>query len=532
MNLAFVLLCGLSLGAASVRPGPEPELGPEPGPVPLSATDSLRATGTATPTVAAEIEPVEPSASVAEASVSEVSVAEASVSEASVAEVSVALHKPSVVPQKRRRVVVQTLKSPDDLTLFARDLSEDVVVHLGTMAEAENLFVLSEAEVDLMMKHASESAELSTEDCRRAEACLARISEAAEADLVVFGRLGRLGDSYVAVLSLLNVDRAQVERAETCTGQTKKELSASIPQALNRLFGIQANESEHRSASASASASRTGSGSGSASGSTEETVAHTMIDSAAMIAVVPITGLEDQPSIASTLTQILGLEIRRYEYSVQTRDELLTMLHYAVNRHELQKSEIPLDEVLIEIAGSMGVDYLTTGNVGALDETTVIILKLIDIHEAKVVERIAESYRGPLEHLPTVMRFATARLLGRTIEGQGDLAIVTNAEGNYRVDQDLHGPLQAEVTSVEKLSASKHRLQLQAEGFYPYVADVFIDPSGDQPIRFKPELVEIPTPWYKTGLFWGLTGTVVAGVTTAVLLATLPPKGSAGNGEF
>ena len=38
---------------------------------------------------------------------------------------------------------------------------------------------------------------------------------------------------------------------------------------------------------------------------------------------------------------------------------------------------------LVEIGGALGVDYLVSGSVGKLGDAFVIILKLMDVHEAK-----------------------------------------------------------------------------------------------------------------------------------------------------
>src|SRR5262249_48843674 len=113
-----------------------------------------------------------------------------------------------------RRLVVYSLRAEPELEDLAQRITDALLVHLGKRSDVG---VLGEAEMRLILSDLQEEADLSNEDCRRAEECLVRLSQAADAEQMLVGRLGRLGDSYVVTLSLMNTARAIVERSDTCS---------------------------------------------------------------------------------------------------------------------------------------------------------------------------------------------------------------------------------------------------------------------------------------------------------------------------
>jgi hypothetical protein len=70
----------------------------------------------------------------------------------------------------------------------------------------------------------------------------------------------------------------------------------------------------------------------------------------------------------------------------------------------------------------------------------------------------------------------------------------------------------------------KHQLHISAEDYYPHYSDFYLETEA---LRYRPQLEEIPR-CYKTWWFWTITGVVVAGAGTAIVLATVPPKGAVG----
>ena len=394
------------------------------------------------------------------------------------------------------RLVVQTLRSDDALKPLAQDLTEELVVYAARLGRSDGLVVLSESEVELMLEHLKDRADLDPADCKKVEECLARIF-ATEAELVLRGRVDRLGDSLVVVLSLIDVAKGEVARSRSCAAEDRAELVEALKVAAAEILGYGTAEPAEAEPAIPADGRKVG--------------------------VVPLSGLAEKPDIAMTLTDVLGISIRELGFSALTRDEILSMLHYAIDRHGLANDGSPLTDALLEVAGAMGVDLLATGSVGRVEETYVIVLKLIDIERGAVIRRVLEPYRGPAAYLPHAMRFATGNLFGREPSGEaGAVSILTEVEGEYRIDRAGASPLPP-AAPIAGLPAGKHQINISAEGYYPYFADLYAEA---EPLRFRPELEALPPEWYETWWFWSIAGAVAAGTTAAILIATVPPKGA------
>jgi TolB-like protein len=397
------------------------------------------------------------------------------------------------------RILVYKLQSSEQWAPLAKDLSEGIVARVEEPAKKKGMVIVSEGEVALLSTYIKERADLSEEDCRKAEACLSRISQAAEANKILYGNVHRLGDSFVGVLTLLDATNQAREATKSCIAGTKDEFTAQMLDTASEILGL--------------------------SPGTSTTAQFPPLPvNNQKIAVIPLTGLEDDPFTVATLTDLLSEQIEIDQYSVLSRDELLLILRDARERRALLDDQRPFEEILMPLAGAKGADYLATGHVAKLGQSYIIVLKLISISEARAVRRVVEPYRGPTDYLPSAMKYATRRLLGREMSGVGDLSIITDVKGEYRVDRGGAEAL-PQAAPLVGLSATKHELSISAEGYYNYSADLYVEP-GLEPIRFRPALEELPREWYEEPIFWGIVGVAVAGATTAILLATVPPDGA------
>jgi hypothetical protein len=400
------------------------------------------------------------------------------------------------------RVLVYSLSSSDRWAPLAKDLTERIVIRVTDPAAQKGMAVISENDVSLMSQYIKERADLSEEDCRNAELCLSRVSQAADAHKLLSGRIDRLGDSFVGVLNLLDSEKAEREATRSCVAGSEEEFRTRMVEAASEMLGL-------------------------STGTSTTALLGPVPAYGRKIAVVPITGLEDQPGVAETLSGILSTEIGKYEYSVLTRGELLLLLRDARERREFETSPGSFDDILVPLAAAYGADYLATGHVAKFDQTFVILLKLIQISEAKVIRRIVEDYRGPIDHLVDATRFSTRRLFGREMSGTGALSIVTDVKGEYRVDRG--GPeILPQIAPQTGLAAKKYELSISAPGFLSYSADVYIDSSSLEPLIFRPALEPIETEWYESPLFFGIAGTVAAGAAAAIVYALVPKGNDAG----
>lgn len=392
------------------------------------------------------------------------------------------------------RVVVFELDAAPELAGLAKTTTEALLLHLG---KKKDLTAIAEAEVSILVQHHRDRHEVELDP----ELLLdAEIAKKISADRLLSGRLSKFGTGLILTLSLADPAHGVVERRESANADRPEELARAAQECADRIFG------------------------------TAEKIPPIALVNAkpgTKLAVLELAAHDASPELAKNLTDLLALEIKRFDsLSVISRDEIKQMLEY-----ELAKQVVLCEdnvECLRELGGALGVDYLVAGAVGRLGDTWVIHLKLMSIKEAEVVHRVSETFRGSEQMLPQALRFATWRLLGRTIEGRGSLALSTPIDdATAALDA---GPPRALPLKLE-LDAGKHTLYVAAEDHQPRVLDVYVEP--DRAEAFTPELVRIPVPWFEEWWLWTAVGVVAAGAAgTAVILSRHEPETGLVGGSF
>jgi TolB-like protein len=386
-----------------------------------------------------------------------------------------------------RRIAVFQLRSSDEHKVVAMRLLEAMLLELS---HKPGVVAIGEPEMRVLAAHEKDLDDL--EACTQRDECLARLRRIVEADEIVTGHIGRWGQGYLVTLSLSDAKRSIVERGESATADNPAELEGEVKKALGRLIRIE--------------------------GAREGTFVLAPRAQATKIAVLNLAAYDVSPELADNLTQLLALELKKLEgINVISKDEIRAMLQYEADKHVLEcKNDVAC---LAEIGGALGVQYLVTGGIGRLETTWVIHLKLMDIVKAEVVHRVSESFRGPERQLAQGVRFACWSLLGRRSEGSGRANLETEAQGGeISVDGGAPRPL-SRGTLLGDLVIGKHALWIRADGYYGLQQDFYVE--GGQTVTVRPDLVELPTPWYETWWVWTIIGGVVAagGATTAVLLS-------------
>src|SRR5262249_50214744 len=138
-------------------------------------------------------------------------------------------------PAKPKRLVVYTLRGTPELEGLARHVTEEILVALS---KRPSLVIIGEDELKLMVAHSEERESLSSADCARADQCLARIAKAANGDLTLSGRVGKLGDSFVATLSLLDVGKNEVIASASTVVETKANLTTDTAAKVEEMLGF------------------------------------------------------------------------------------------------------------------------------------------------------------------------------------------------------------------------------------------------------------------------------------------------------
>ena len=391
------------------------------------------------------------------------------------------------------RVVVYNLAAEQGFEALAAQLSDEILVYLS---KDPSLQVIGESELKVMVEAAKEKEAVT---CQGQEACLAKIGQAAEAEKVITGRVGHVGDTYLVSLKVADAQKAVVEGGETASADDKEGLPAEVRAAVDRLLG--------RAGAAAAPRFKMELAGGSSA------------------AVLDLAGHDVSEGLPANLTQLLSLELKKFEgLSVISRDEIQAMLRYESEKQVVQCKEDT--SCLVEIGGALGVDYLVSGSVGRLGDAYVLTLKLMDIGEARVVNRVSETFTGAEANLPQALRFASWHLVGKESAGQGQLALQANVrEGSLVVDSGDAQPWPLK-TPLSALTVGKHGVNLTADGFYPLYQEAYVEPGRSTDLRLT--LKEVPRPWYKQWWPWTIMGTAVAAgtVTTVLLLLKSPSTGT------
>ena len=399
-----------------------------------------------------------------------------------------------VAPAKETmRVVVYKLKSEEALAPLAKQLTDDMLIHLGKKA---GLIVVGEDEIQVMLSHEKDKEVMLCEDEQK---CLAKLSEAINADKVITGHLGRIGTSYLVTLKLANAAKAVVEGGESAEAQKPGELVVVMREAIDRMLG---------------------------EGSAADKVSFKMevAPEGTAAAVVDLEAHGVDAQLGKSLTQLLSLELKKFEgLSVISRDEVQTMLRFEADKQMLQCTSDT--SCLVEIGGALGVDYLVSGSVGKLGDAFVVILKLMDIHEAKVVSRSSESFRGVETDLAAALRFSTYRLLGHNLDGAGELQVSANVEEGTIQVQGMDEIPFPHAEPFTGLSVGKVGVSVTAADYQPLFQETYVFKGLQTDLRLS--LIPLPQAWYKRWYVWASVGAVVVGaVTTAILLSDSPDPGA------
>ena len=383
------------------------------------------------------------------------------------------------------RLVFYTLSAEKAYAEASQQITDDLLLHL---AGQRGIRVIGQSELKDLLSHEKDKQVLMCKDDQR---CLTQLSEVIAAHKVISGHLGRLGTGWMVTLKLSDTRRAVVEAAEAAEGDSLAEVAIAARAAASRLLGSQGTEGRPGFTMTIA-----------AQGSTA--------------AVIDLSAQGVDPQIASSLTQFLSLELKKFEgLSVISRDEIQTMLRFEGERQILTCQSDT--SCLVEIGGALGVDFLITGSVGRLGDAYVIMLKLMDIHKAAVSNRVSQSFTGSENDLVAALRFATSELLGRTLKGIGSLDLKLNvSEASVSIDNDSPKPYEGELT-YDALVVGKHALSVTAEGYHPLFQETYVFDMQTRDLRMT--LEPLPTPWYEQWWVWTAVGAVVvAGVTTGLVL--------------
>lgn len=186
---------------------------------------------------------------------------------------------------------------------------------------------------------------------------------------------------------------------------------------------------------------------------------------------------------------------------------------------------------LAAIGKRLGVAAVVAGNVGALGDSFVVNLKLVDVEHAAELRRVSEKISGSPDQLIDAVRVAAYRLVAPD-ELRGALAVLCDVRGaDVVLDGERRGrtPLPAPIAG---LAVGKHQLRLEADGFsiaasevdvhFQKTSEVVVKMIAATPLPGHTPSKEAPRSWYNSPWTWVAVGVVAvaAGVLVGRALAS------------
>ena len=358
--------------------------------------------------------------------------------------------------------------------------------------------VTSQAELALILE---QTADIQDQACEGQIGCLVDLTENMQAEKILSGSVGRIGESLIINLQLIDAPNAAVIARASETVYQETEAIDALGRGLDTLFLPERERAEQPTFKLEITAGRN------------------------RFAVLDLQAAGVDEGVAKNLTEVLTVEMKRYEgLEVISRQEIRTMLEFEQQKQLLGCTD---SSCFAEIGNALGVNYLTVGTVGKLDEVFVINLKLLDMLKGDTLHRVTESYQGAAGQLVPAMRYAVAKLLGGDEDQEGRLRLKVSEEG-AQVFLDGENVGEYPELRLGPIRPGKVGVAVEAQDYFPYYEEVYIQPGSATDLNI--ELLAKPTPWYKTWWFWTITGAVIIGAATTTTVLLLQDRGGRSNG--
>jgi PEGA domain len=178
---------------------------------------------------------------------------------------------------------------------------------------------------------------------------------------------------------------------------------------------------------------------------------------------------------------------------------------------------------LAAVGKKLGVAAVVGGNVGALGDSYVVNLKLVDVASGTELRRVSEKLSGSSDQLIDAVRVAAYSLVAPD-ELRGSLSVLSDVTGaSVALDGRKLGttPLPGPIGNV---GVGKHALRLEAEGFSPAVSEVDVHFQKTSEVVVKmiaaapapgnDPRAQAPRRWYNSPWTWVAVGAgaILAGV--------------------
>jgi TolB-like protein len=316
--------------------------------------------------------------------------------------------------------------------------------------------------------------------------CVAQVSRALDADLLVIGSMGSVGNRTTVQLSLIEPRQARSVNAVSGELRDPRAVVKEMTLMVGQLMGWAGLPERRFKLPAGSKTS---------------------------LAVLDLGARGVSDDVAANLTQVLSAELKRIEgTTVVSREDIAAMM-------QLQETKLRVGcddmECLAEIGGALGVDRIVAGSVGKLAQSYVVSLRLISARASRVENLVTESYSGAEDQLIRAVKRAGRKLLGLESDGVGALSVTASEQGaQVLVDGVARGTLP--MPPVKGLAPGLHGVMLLKGGFHDWSSDVYVD--SDETTVVWADLVARPVRWYRQWWVWALAGGASTVLATSAIL--------------
>jgi TolB-like protein len=395
----------------------------------------------------------------------------------------------------RTKILIQKIEAVDVDESLARSLEEAIVLDVGNR---ENVAVVTSAELESVVKTIELKSQMG---CDESAECLIEVQSKLDVETLIAGKVTKLGDQFILSINAVDLETRSVGQRVSIEGLNLDELKGKIKGAIDILLGLAVAEQLFKLKEG------------------EEL----------NLAVMPLAARGMEQSAADSLTSILSAQLNQIKgISVISQDDIKAMLSQASMASEM--GCLDSLECVVEIGASLGLSKLVTGAVGKVTDSYVVSIQLIDVRKAEVDNRVLESFAGDERELQNAIKLAAYQLVGIDyMNFKGGIDFSFNVRKGTVQLGEIDTPFDSSKFEKGELAPGRYFLRVRAENekYLPLQTDIYVAPYSRNVKTFN--LIERPTPWYKSWWFWTITGVVVvgaAGAVTAVVLTQQTPGGS------
>ena len=255
----------------------------------------------------------------------------------------------------------------------------------------------------------------------------------------------------------------------------------------------------------------------------------------ARLAVFRIDALGLDPPIVARLEGLLRAELGRLADATLPGPRALERLRL---EHPALNDCTGEARCLARAGRLLAVEQIISGNIGALGQSYVINLKLVDVAAAREIRRVSDTLSGAPERLIEAIRLAAFRLVApERLRGALNVQVSVPGAAIF-LDGRLvgHSPLAPQAG----LLVGRHALRISKPGYHDVLQGIDVPlqnvaelvvalervlPPGSAPRAPAPAAPRTPTPWFSRWWFWTTVGVGAAALGTVLGLALVSDSG-------